>query len=208
MRPSLLCLAYTVGVAVGSALPPLGYERKLLLDALSKRQDAGGSCYSGDAPQTKAPKANVWAPISAQDNFDVWTLLHDPATGLNLTYPDDATQSDNYVFWIDTLHTNKTDVLPYLNGDNPEPAKYARAIIFEGGKAEPDSQEYMIGPLPVSEKTTVQKLDYVCSLTPLKAFSTDTNRYITAAKVDLFPSTLDMSMVLSQQLLRRSSQLP
>jgi primary-amine oxidase len=51
-------------------------------------------------------------------------------------------------FWVDVLHTNKSDVLPYLDGDGPTPPKYARAIIFEGGKAEPDSQEYMIGPLP------------------------------------------------------------
>ncbi|EXJ93710.1 hypothetical protein A1O1_02103 [Capronia coronata CBS 617.96] len=156
-----LCLAYTVSLVAGTALPPLGYERKVLLDALSKRGDTGESCYSGDAPLVKAPKTNVWAPISAQDNFDVWTLLHDPATALNLTNPDDASQTDNYVFWIDALHMNKTDVLPYIDGDGPEPPKYARAIIFEGGKAEPDSQEYMIGPLPVSESTTVQKLDYI-----------------------------------------------
>lgn len=41
------------------------------------------------------------------------------------------------------------------------PPKYARAIIFQGGKDEPDSQEYMIGPLPVSDETTVTKLDYL-----------------------------------------------
>ena len=43
----------------------------------------------------------------------------------------------------------------------PAPSKYARAIIFEGGKAVPDSQEYMIGPLPVSAETTIEKLDYI-----------------------------------------------
>ena len=41
------------------------------------------------------------------------------------------------------------------------PTKYARAIIFEGGKDVPNSQEYMIGPLPVTESTTIQKLDYL-----------------------------------------------
>ena len=64
-------------------------------------------------------------------------------------------------FWVDALHTNKSDVLPYLDGAAPIPAKYARAIIFQGGKAEPDSQEYMIGPLPVCAETTVEKLDYI-----------------------------------------------
>lgn len=161
MQLEFIFLLLGASLALGTALPPLGYERRVLLEALSKRQITGDSCYSGDAPLVKAPKTNIWAPISAQDNIDVWTLLHDPATGLNLTKPEDATVSDNYVFWIDTLHTNKTEVLPYIDGDGPAPPKYARAIIFEGGKAEPDSQEYMIGPLPVSEGTTVRKLDYV-----------------------------------------------
>jgi primary-amine oxidase len=64
-------------------------------------------------------------------------------------------------FWVDALHTNKSDVLPYLDDAAPTPAKYARAIIFEGGKADPDSQEYMIGPLPVSAETKIEKLDYI-----------------------------------------------
>ncbi len=34
-------------------------------------------------------------------------------------------------------------------------------MIFEGGKATPVSQEYMVGPLPVSNKTTISKYDYV-----------------------------------------------
>lgn len=67
----------------------------------------------------------------------------------------------NDSFWIDTLPLNKTDVMPYLNGSSTTPPKYARAIIFEGGKEIPDSQEYMIGPLPVTEKTSIQKLDYL-----------------------------------------------
>jgi primary-amine oxidase len=52
-------------------------------------------------------------------------------------------------------------MLPYLDGDGSLPPKYARAIIFEGGKAVPGSQEYMIGPLPVSETTAVAPLDYI-----------------------------------------------
>ena len=51
--------------------------------------------------------------------------------------------------------------MPYLDGNATVPTKYARAIIFEGGKDVPNSQEYMIGPLPVTESTTIQKLDYL-----------------------------------------------
>jgi primary-amine oxidase len=64
-------------------------------------------------------------------------------------------------FWIDTLPLNKTDVLPFLDGKAAPPVKYARAIIFEGGKVNPDSQEYMIGPLPITESSTIEKLDYI-----------------------------------------------
>jgi len=67
----------------------------------------------------------------------------------------------NHRFWIDTLPLNKTDVLPYLDENATAPPQYSRTIIFEGGKAIPDSQEYLIGPLHVTESTTVQKLDYL-----------------------------------------------
>ena len=158
---SFLWLLTLPSLVAATALPPLGYERKLLLEALSKRQDASGSCFTGDAPVITAPKTNAWASISPEDNLAVWNFLHAEETGLNLTAPDNATLTDNYVFWIDTLHTNKSDVLPYLDADGPLPSKYARAVIFEGGKGDPGSQEYMIGPLPVSETTTVQPLDYI-----------------------------------------------
>ena len=147
-------------LVAGSALPPLGYERKLLKEALASRDVSGISCSDGPAPEAAAPKINVWAPITPNDNRAVWDLLYDPATGLNLTHPDNATASDNYVFWIDTVHSNKSAVLPYIDGDGPLPPKYARVVIFEGGKAEPDSQEYMVGPLPVSDATTIQPYDY------------------------------------------------
>ncbi|KZL84512.1 copper amine oxidase [Colletotrichum incanum] len=113
------------------------------------------------ALKVKAPKTNVWSPISPEDNLAVWNLLHAPETGLNLTDPRKATITDNYVHWIDTLHANKSSVLPYLNDTANLPPKYARVVIFNGGKEVPDSQEYMVGPLPVSTETKVEKLDYI-----------------------------------------------
>lgn len=112
-------------------------------------------------PTTTAPKANVWDGITDEDNRAVWQLLHDPASGLNLTDPAEAKLNDNYVFWIDALPTNKSKVVPYIDGHAPQPDKYARAIIFAGGRLDPISQEYMIGPLPVSENTTILPLDYI-----------------------------------------------
>ncbi|KAJ9649717.1 hypothetical protein H2201_001862 [Coniosporium apollinis] len=160
----LLALLSVASLVAGTTLPPLGYERRLLRDAWNKRQqtdNSSGSCFSGAAPPAVAPKENVWAPMDAADNHAVWTLLHDPSSGLNLTLPANATLSQNYVFWIDTLPVNKSAVLPYINGDAPAPSRYARAIIFRGGQEVPDSQEYFVGPLPVSAETTIQPLDYI-----------------------------------------------
>ncbi|KAF2268147.1 amine oxidase catalytic domain-containing protein [Lojkania enalia] len=156
----VFCLALS-SIVQSSAVPPLNYGRRALRNLLGKRDFNTSSCLSEAAPTTSAPKANVWAQINPEDNLAVWNLLHDPASGLNLTHPDNATLTDNYVFWIDTLHTNKSSVLPYIDGDAAPPSKYARAIIFQGGKSSPDSQEYMIGPLPVSTQTSISRLDYI-----------------------------------------------
>ena len=161
MASSLLTVLCLLGAVGASALPPLGHERKLLHEAWNRRDFIPGTCYARDASIVTAPKSNVWAPISAEDNLAVWNLLHEPVNGLNLTLPDNASVSDNYVFWIDTLHTNKTDTLAYLDGNGPLPPKYARAIIFEGGKEVPGSQEYMIGPLPISDASIIQPLDWI-----------------------------------------------
>ncbi|CAM1508850.1 Fc.00g025890.m01.CDS01 [Cosmosporella sp. VM-42] len=144
-----------------AAAPASGFDPLVDFETIHKRTDTMCNIMA-PAPAVKAPIPNPWAPITAEDNLAVWNLLHDPSSGLNLTEPSTANLTDNYVFWIDTLHTNKSDVLPFIEGSGaPLPPKYARAIIFQGAIDEPDSQEYMIGPLPVSAETKVEKLDYI-----------------------------------------------
>ncbi|TPX12292.1 uncharacterized protein E0L32_006939 [Thyridium curvatum] len=161
----LKTLLFSVGLAGATVVPPLGLDRRLLHDQMERRslnKTSGSACGLGKpAPIVAAPKLNVWSQITPEDNLAVWKLLHDPKTGLNLTDPATAGINDNYVFWIDTLHTNKSAVLPYLDGSGVPPSKYARVIIFEGGKQEPVSQEYQVGPLPVSAQTKVEKLDWM-----------------------------------------------
>lgn len=151
--------------------------------SLFSRRAEHGSCLGGGAPTVKAPKTNVWSNLSPEDNVAVWDWLHSSKSGLNLTLPESATLSDNYVYWIDALHTNKSAVLPYIDGKGPAPPKYARAIVFEGAIAEPRSQEYMIGPLPVSSNTKVQPLDYIYNggmggSVPFNARVFDTQRFL------------------------------
>lgn len=86
-------------VVLSSTLPPLGYERRVLRDVFDKRGYNASipSCLYGDAPTTTAPRPNVWAPLTPEENLAVWNLLHDSTSGLNLTHPEDAVLTDNYV---------------------------------------------------------------------------------------------------------------
>jgi len=101
---SLVLLAFLVSAAVhATAAERTG-------PSLLKRQDNGsyyvGTCGIYDAaPTVKAPKVNPWAQITAEDVASVWDFLHDAKTGLNLTDPSspNLTQTDNYVWFIDTL---------------------------------------------------------------------------------------------------------
>ncbi|GAB7358237.1 hypothetical protein MBLNU230_g0388t1 [Neophaeotheca triangularis] len=158
-----LLLVGCAAIAAAVPNPPLGYERRLLREAWDKRgynDSSSTTCPRDAAPSTTAPLPNFYQQISAKDNAAVWGFLHDPATGLNLTHPDEATLTDNYVFFIDTVPVNKSDVLAYKEG-GPLPPKFARVILFEGGKEEPDSQEYMVGPLPMSAESGIKPLDWI-----------------------------------------------
>lgn len=166
IRPLVPAVFLLAVATAASVLPPLGSRRQALLPRFNKYFGTDNTTCSScslyeAAVEVSAPKENVWAQISPEDNLAVWNLLHDPESGLNLTAVDKAGINDNYVYYIDTVHVNKTDVIPYIDRDGSRPKSYARVIIFEGGREEPVSQEYMVGPLPVTCETTIQKLDYV-----------------------------------------------
>ena len=89
------------------------------------------------------------------------TFIHSQSSGLNLTAPSKAKANDNYVYFIDTVPVNKSDALAYIDGSAAKPHRYARVIVVEGSKKIPVAQEYMVGPLPVSDRTTIDTLDYL-----------------------------------------------
>lgn len=61
---------------------------------------------------------------------------------------------------VELLQPNKSDALPYLNGEGAKPLRYAKATIQFQATLEPYLQEFMIGPLPVSNETTLEPLNY------------------------------------------------
>lgn len=61
---------------------------------------------------------------------------------------------------VELLQPNKSDALPYLNGEGDLPPRYSSATIQFQATEEPYLQEYIIGPLPVSNETTLEPLNY------------------------------------------------
>lgn len=91
-------------VAILAAVPALARPDANFWKRVVDARDTGTTCdIYADAPKTEAPKSNVWSQITTEDVKAVWDLVHAPATGLNLTNPDNATLTDNYVYFIDTL---------------------------------------------------------------------------------------------------------
>ncbi|EEP80558.1 conserved hypothetical protein [Uncinocarpus reesii 1704] len=67
---------------------------------------------------------------------------------------------DNVIALVELLQPNKSAALPYLNGNGNAPDRYARAAIQFQATDEPYIQDYMVGPLPISSRTTLQPLNY------------------------------------------------
>lgn len=61
---------------------------------------------------------------------------------------------------IEPLEPNKTEVLQLLSGCGRAPARYAKATIMFGATEEPYLQDFMIGPVPITNASTVQPYSF------------------------------------------------
>ncbi|KAG8928953.1 hypothetical protein FRC02_006181 [Tulasnella sp. 418] len=126
----------------------------------------------------KAPRENLWKPLSQEETWSIEKWLF--AQNLNLTTLDTAKLSDNTIYLIELLTPNKTDVLPYIDttssnerrssdpieltrrqANSGPPARYARVILYMGGLPIPVVKEITVGPLPISNSTTYAPLSYL-----------------------------------------------
>lgn len=73
---------------------------------------------------------------------------------LNLTVEPEATEWDNSLLSLEHLMPNKTDALAYLDGNGPEPTRYAHALIVHRASEAPYYQDLIVGPLPFVNGTT------------------------------------------------------
>ncbi|PVH72022.1 DUF1965-domain-containing protein [Cadophora sp. DSE1049] len=118
-------------------------------------RQAGNAGCALTQPTAKAPRKNIWATLTDQELTDAVDFLY-KFKELNLTKTSGSWA--NTIESVDLLHPNKTDVLPYLADTKPAPARDARAMLMFRSAMEPYMQEWMVGPLPISNQTKAQPL--------------------------------------------------
>ncbi|KAF2719580.1 amine oxidase catalytic domain-containing protein [Polychaeton citri CBS 116435] len=119
---------------------------------------ASAATQSENSPFT-APKQNVWAELTEDEAGEVYGFLLEEFKHLNLTKKP-KTGKENYVFQVETLRPNKTDTVPYMFNDESVPGRYAKAVLNEERHGYSYLVYYSVGPLPVSEKTKVEPLEF------------------------------------------------
>ncbi|KAM0786196.1 hypothetical protein ACM66B_007001 [Microbotryomycetes sp. NB124-2] len=138
------------------------------------------------SPQSRSPlsrrqeppngKHNVWKPLSIDEAASVVALLHDDPS-FNLTATQQAGAWDNSINVVDVLYPNKDAALAYIDGDGPEPERFAKVAMYFQAKAEPFAQEFKVGPLPVTEDTTITPIVYPSSnSSTIRVFDADFER--------------------------------
>lgn len=128
-------------------------------------QQSVKQCAASIPQPAKAPApVNLWASLSVNETVQISEWLSHPARGLNLTSAEAATLSDNLIFHIGAWRPAKSDALRYLQSPSPSnlPERYARATIEFGARSVeqggPVVMDYLVGPLPVSDRTSMREL--------------------------------------------------
>lgn len=125
----------------------------------SKHKEHGGPkqpCHDS----YKAAKKNIWADLDEEEFEDILTYLYTVPNDLNLTKSGKAGPWDNHIAIIEALVPNKTDALTYLDSDTVPPARYARVIVNRGAAEQAGIDDYMVGPLPASQDTTITPMSW------------------------------------------------
>jgi primary-amine oxidase len=101
------------------------------------------------APVDIPTKAKIPTPFKIFSEAELTSLiewLSAPEQGLNLTDANspELKQTDNYIWLVEPLKPNKTDVLAYLDNQGPVPQSYAHVITVEGGRVDPFVGDYYV----------------------------------------------------------------
>ncbi|KAK0321282.1 hypothetical protein LTR82_007734 [Friedmanniomyces endolithicus] len=126
----------------------------------SKGYVNGSACVETSPPDFQAPKENVWVGLTNWEAASVTQWLFAQAD-LNLTRSDNAGDWDNSVLLVELMMPNKSDVLPYVDGNATAPTRYAHVVLDLRATDSPTYSDILVGPLPVTNGTTTwQPLEY------------------------------------------------
>ncbi|KAK7737303.1 hypothetical protein SLS53_006606 [Cytospora paraplurivora] len=106
-----------------------------------------------------APKANVWADLGKSEADDIVGFLVREWADLNVTSTPQSPPG-NYIYSIETLQPNKSDVLSYLFDGGARPQRWAKVVLSHNTQDTPSLAYHAVGPLPVSSQTQVVPLTY------------------------------------------------
>ncbi|CAA7259438.1 unnamed protein product [Cyclocybe aegerita] len=114
------------------------------------------------SPQPASPPApiNPWASLEVSEFSQIEDWLFEDARGLNLTRSTQSVSSDNVIFLIEAYYPPKDETLAYLEdpASSPSPERFARVTIHHGGWKDPVIKDYLVGPLPITSRTTIRPL--------------------------------------------------
>ncbi|ROV98725.1 hypothetical protein VMCG_06798 [Cytospora schulzeri] len=106
-----------------------------------------------------APKTNVWADLTKTEAEDILTFLVKEWADQNVTRAP-QNPPGNYIYSVETLQPNKSDVLSYLFNDGTQPQRWAKVVLSHNTGDHPSLIYHAVGPLPVSTDTQVVPLTY------------------------------------------------
>lgn len=122
--------------------------------AASQQHDASSR---PDEKSFRAPATNPFAELDDAEASQIYTFLHQSASPWN---DSGGTASSSNIYLIELLRPNKSDVVDYLDHNGPLPERWARLSNLEAHKDAAFIVEYMVGPLPPSNKTQILPLTY------------------------------------------------
>lgn len=111
------------------------------------------------AAQFSAPKANVWADLTRAEADDVLSFLVKEWADLNVTASPQSPPG-NYIYSVETLQPNKSDVVSYLFDGGVRPQRWAKVVLSHNTGDFPSLVYHAVGPLPVAADTQVVPLTY------------------------------------------------
>lgn len=107
----------------------------------------------------KAPKQNVWSELTEHEANEIYDFVYAELPNLKLVEKPKNGEG-NFIYTVETLRPNKTDVLPYLLEDGNLPERWAKVVIGQTIQDEKYLVYYAVGPLPISSASKITPLQY------------------------------------------------